>query len=132
MFGLGRYLYTLPSVWADYDKERRTFTAQGLAKLQGMVATHYRQAMGEPSQTEAPNGAVSTASADDAGAALRAEFDELGGRLYGSQWGQVRAHNIERISAGQTTDPAQLSNEQVSRLIDGLKSLQRSRAKQAA
>jgi hypothetical protein len=125
MFGLGRYLYTLPSTWADYDKERRQFTAQGLAKLQGMVATHYRQAMGETSP--AVSTVVDTDAPDRAGELLT-EFDELGGQLYGNQWGQVRAHNVERISAGQTTDPAQLSAEAVSRLIDGLKSLQRTRA----
>jgi hypothetical protein len=126
MFGLGRYLYNLPSVWVEFDKAHRTFTAQGLARLQGLVATHYSQAMGEVSP---PATQPAAASDDNAGAAdLRKEFDELGQQMYGAQWPQVRGHNIERISAGETNDPAKLSAEQVSRLIDGLKSLQRSRA----
>ena len=46
MFGLGRYLYNLPTVWADYDEGRRQFTDQGKAKLNGVVAAHYQNAMG--------------------------------------------------------------------------------------
>jgi hypothetical protein len=32
-FGLGRYLYSLPQVWAEYDAERRAFTQAGMAHL---------------------------------------------------------------------------------------------------
>ena len=32
-FGLGRYLYSLPQVWAEYDAERRSFTQNGMAHL---------------------------------------------------------------------------------------------------
>ena len=32
-FGLGRYLYSLPQVWAEYDGERRRFTPNGLQQL---------------------------------------------------------------------------------------------------
>jgi hypothetical protein len=140
MFGLGRYLYNLPSVWVEYDKERRQFTAQGLAKLQAVVANHYRQATGPEGTPASPAHLEQTtqpaAASDDNGSTeiaevagdLRKEFDELGQQMYGAQWPQVRCHNVERISAGETSDPAKLSAEQVSRLIDGLKSLQRSRA----
>ena len=33
MFGLGRYLYALPQVWADYDPQRRRFTPEGVTLL---------------------------------------------------------------------------------------------------
>lgn len=33
MWGLGRYLYNLPVVWAEYDPKRRTFTDEGRARL---------------------------------------------------------------------------------------------------
>lgn len=32
-FGLGRYLYSLPQVWAEYDADRRRFTDAGMAHL---------------------------------------------------------------------------------------------------
>lgn len=38
-FGLGRYLYQLPKVWADYDKERKTFVNPSAT-----VARIYREA----------------------------------------------------------------------------------------
>lgn len=32
-FGLGRYLYSLPQVWAEYDGDRRNFTQNGMQQL---------------------------------------------------------------------------------------------------
>jgi hypothetical protein len=43
MFGLGRYLYNLPSIWAEFDSERRQFTEQGKARLNGIIVQHYRR-----------------------------------------------------------------------------------------
>jgi hypothetical protein len=43
MFGLGRYLYNLPSIWAEFDSERRQFTEQGKARLSGIIIQHYRR-----------------------------------------------------------------------------------------
>jgi hypothetical protein len=163
MFGLGRYLYTMPSIWVEYSRESRYFTERGKARLEMIVANHYRRASEESaSGAETPltvepgapevemtpvNGAAveqpgpTPASAapnnppandpPDRAAELREEFDALGQRLYGTQWAQVSQHNIERISAGQAQSSAQLSAEQIQRLIDGLKSLQRSRTQQA-
>ncbi len=39
MFGLGRYLYSVPQVWAEYDAARRTFTPPALAALREMLRT---------------------------------------------------------------------------------------------
>jgi hypothetical protein len=44
MFGLGRYLYNFDSPWVDLD-DRKAITAQGLAKLNGLVTQHYQKAM---------------------------------------------------------------------------------------
>lgn len=44
MFGLGRYLYLLPTGWADYDSQRRQFTEGAKAKLTGILVQHYRRA----------------------------------------------------------------------------------------
>ena len=45
MFGLGRYLYEMPTMWVEYDAENKRFTPQGKAKLDGMIAQHYQKAM---------------------------------------------------------------------------------------
>lgn len=37
MFGLGRYLYELPAVWAEFDKDNRKFTPAGIAKLESSL-----------------------------------------------------------------------------------------------
>ncbi len=129
MFGLGRYLYSLPSVWVEYDKESRRFTDKGQAKLQGIIQSQYSQAVGKPAAPEQKQ--EEQQQEGDGAVSLRQEFDRLGQRLYGDQWPQVSRHNVERITGGQTSDPGQLSIEQVSRLIDGLKSLQRNRTTKA-
>ncbi|MCC6454496.1 MAG: hypothetical protein IT328_06105 [Caldilineaceae bacterium] len=44
MFGLGRYLYNLPTGWADYDPKTKWFTDKAKAKLTGILVQHYRRA----------------------------------------------------------------------------------------
>lgn len=45
MFGLGRYLYNLPTVWADFDPASKQFTEKAKAKLAGMLMQHYRRSV---------------------------------------------------------------------------------------
>lgn len=145
-FGLGRYLYNLPSIWVDYDAGERTFTDKGRQRLEQIVWQHYRNGQGgdtesvpavEQNGAGQPQGAqaesvshrqetAATSQADPADN-LRKQFDELGQSLYGEQWAQIRRHNTERISEGKISDPAQLSAEHIQRLLDGLRSLQRKR-----
>lgn len=54
-FGLGAYLYKLPKTWANYDPQKRQFTAGGLNKLRRMLTNQ-----GMPT----PNPVSSTPSAD--------------------------------------------------------------------
>jgi hypothetical protein len=56
MFGLGRYLYSLPSVWAEYDKDRRQFTEPAKAKLLSILMQHYRRAASGPAGPNAGAG----------------------------------------------------------------------------
>jgi hypothetical protein len=44
MFGLGRYLYNLPTGWADYDPATKRFTDKAKAKLIGILVQQYRRA----------------------------------------------------------------------------------------
>jgi len=41
MFGLGRFLYELPSVWVDYDPQSRRISAAGMKDLEERYARWY-------------------------------------------------------------------------------------------
>jgi hypothetical protein len=43
MFGLGRYLYNLPSLWVEYNPQQRSFTERARARLEMIVNQHYRR-----------------------------------------------------------------------------------------
>lgn len=53
-FGLGRYLYDLPSSWADFDPATKRFTDGAKAKLEAMLMKHYREATKGAQQAAAP------------------------------------------------------------------------------
>lgn len=52
-FGLGRYLYSLPQVWAEYDAERRRFTPNGLQQLRQTLASA-QHSSSAPTASNAP------------------------------------------------------------------------------
>jgi hypothetical protein len=52
-----------------------------------------------------------------------AEFDQLGIQIYSTQWPEVRKHNTIRISEMEFADPASLTDDQLQRLITGMRSL---------
>lgn len=155
MFGLGRYLYNLPSLWAEYDKERKQFTEAGKSRLLNVISLHYSKSLAaqaeqpieptpetsassveplasEPQSTEPPPAAQADRQTDDLKVKALSDFNDLGVEMYGAQWDKVCAHNVDRVSGGQLTDSGQLSAEQIGKLIEGMKSLQRQRAKQGA
>jgi hypothetical protein len=41
MFGLGRYLYDLPTIWVDFDAQRKRISDAGLRELNERYATWY-------------------------------------------------------------------------------------------
>jgi hypothetical protein len=45
MFGLGRYLYELPSVWVEFDASKRSMTEAAKTQLAGRYATWYAKAI---------------------------------------------------------------------------------------
>ncbi len=166
MFGLGRYLYNLPSVWVEYDPATKQFTDKAKAKLEGIIVQHYRRTVtedGEPIHTvadqnrtvamqrrETPDEASkpealvqdsvetqpensepvqpeNAATASKTLEPLREQFNELGEALYGEQWAQVSRHNVERITGGKAVETGALTTEQIQKLVDGMKKLQRKR-----
>jgi hypothetical protein len=151
MFGLGRYLYNLPSVWAEYDKDRRQFTEPAKGKLLSILMQHYRRNAGPnadagddiqpelgasqaaPSHKEQPANGSAAQGANGHGKnghgeggalePLRRQLDELGRNLYGEQWDQVRQRNVQRVSGGEAKSSGELTGEQIQKLIDGMKKL---------
>jgi len=58
MFGLGRYLYNLPSIWVEYDAENRRFQEKAKARLHGVIAQHYQRFLDgqdQPNNDETPS-----------------------------------------------------------------------------
>lgn len=129
MFGLGRYLYTLPTGWADFDKTTKKFTDKAKARLTGILVQHYRRAndikteLSEIHKDDEGVGDIDTSTDSP----LLNEFNALGESLYGEQWPQVRQRNVTRMSGGSTTSASELSPEQVQKLIDGMKKLKAQR-----
>lgn len=61
-FGLGRYLYDLPSVWVDFDAQRKRISDSGQAELDRRYKEWYaRKVAAAPTvRTVAPNGLPAT------------------------------------------------------------------------
>jgi hypothetical protein len=137
MFGLGRYLYNLPTGWADYDPKTRQFTDKAKARLTGILVQHYRRANDPssplPGGTAGIKGELPAIYADDQeqdktpSSALFEQFNALGQDLYGDQWSQISRRNAKRISGGQTEDGGELTPEQIGKLIEGMMKLKSKR-----
>jgi hypothetical protein len=120
MFGLGRYLYSLPSVWAEWDKERKAFSDAAKSKLLGLLMDHYRRAGGEIAGETGDKQPATNAD-------LRRQVDELGQALYGDTWPQVCTRNCKRISGGAVEGLGELKQAELQKLLTGLQKLQRQR-----
>lgn len=135
MFGLGRYLYNLPTVWADYDPGAKQFTEKAKAKLTNILVQHYRRAMedkpGELHELFQADDAPADAQPKhrDAKASLLGVLNDLGQELYGGEWTSVCQRNVLRISDGKIQDSSELTSDQIQKLINGMKAL---KAKKAA
>jgi hypothetical protein len=118
MFGLGRYLYNLPTMWVEFDSEHGRFTANAMSRLNGIVSQHYQRYLdGRPEEPVKDAG-----TAEDADQSITAMLDELGKELYGNQWPTVRQKNFERVTGGAELTPAH-----VQKLIGGLQKLKAQR-----
>jgi hypothetical protein len=118
MFGLGRYLYELPAVWAEYDDGNKRFSEAGKSRLNGVIANHYQRFLNNQPASLAiepePDAEQSAANAE-----LSTVLDELGAEVYGDKWPQVRAHNVKRL----TGSDGSLNGHDLQKLIEGLKKL---------
>lgn len=127
MFGLGRYLYNLPTGWADYDPATKKFTDKAKARLTGILVQHYRRATDTKTEMAEFFREGENASDDTGASPLHEQFNALGEDLYGDQWVQVRRRNTKRISGGETEDSGELSPEQIQQLINGMEKVRSNR-----
>lgn len=143
MFGLGRYLYNLPTGWADFDPATKRFTDKAKAKLTGILVQQYRRAtdgkgdMAEmferkdgTDDEDGTSGGVEKVVPDRA--KVIEQFDALGAEIYGKHWANVRERNVLRISKGKTKVSADLTVEQLQQLTKGMQTLRDGKAKVAA
>lgn len=129
MFGLGRYLYSLPVMWVDYDEPNQRFTEKSKARLHGIIAQHYQRFLNGQPEPEAlvsvPEDPPSPVAVSPEMAESLTVLDKLGAELYGDQWPTVKAHNVKRLTGGAVD--ATLSLADVQTLINGLKRLKQNR-----
>lgn len=127
MFGLGRYLYQFPTVWVEYDG--KGFTDRAKARLEGVVVQHYNRVMGGKAIVVESTTATEPATAEAAPIPQDTldAFEALGAALYADQWESVSAHNVERITGGASRAVADLTLDQITKLVDGMTKLKKKR-----
>lgn len=130
MFGLGRYLYNLPSVWAEYDAERKQFSDAGKARLNGIVVEHYRRHLdaeqeaqstarstnGTHSNGHPPASAPQATLSDD----LSTELLTLARLYYEDSWEGELGRLVKFVSEGRTDAHTLLTQDEATKLIAGL------------
>lgn len=135
MFGLGRYLYNMPSMWVEYDAENQRFTDKAKARLNGVIAQHYQRFLDnqppveiqadEPPADEPP-AEKPAETTKPAPRPLLVTLDILGGQLYGEQWVNVKAHNIKRL-VGEDRTADDCTDAQIQTLLNGMNTLKKQR-----
>ncbi len=98
MFGLGRYLYNLPSAWVEYDAERKSITDKARAELDGRYRAWYTKTVARWTQVNIDN--VREISQDGPTGVVTSEHTTQDGET--PQNGAVAA-------TGQSSAPAQES-----------------------
>lgn len=131
MFGLGRYLYDLPSVWVEFDPQRKRISEAGQRELDNRYRTWYNKTTAQkPRRVEPTTGEIVDANpVNDVEfdnpfmVASNEEVEELeatGEDFYGEEWKERRADLAHAISKQRTRNPYELTPKEVARLIDGI------------
>jgi hypothetical protein len=117
MFGLGRYLYKLPSLWVEWDNTGRKFTPKGQQTLASVLDRHYKdwqaahmQASHRGPRNPEPVTTVRVESGDQIGDTvdLMDELHLLGETHYtADNWpntfaGWMASHNLDDLSMEET------------------------------
>ena len=145
MFGLGRYLYDLPSVWTDFDPQRKRITDAGQKELDNRYATWYKRttAQNAPQATQTqrtPNRTTTPAKtpqrapgghSEDVEFSRKKELPKLseaqhkqlhaiGRTFYGDEWDEQRPKLVQAVSKGAVSSSNDLTPEEADKLIAGI------------
>lgn len=124
MFGLGRYLYNLPSGWADYDPATKKFTEKAKAKLIQMLVQHYRRATeGNAEMAEIFAEKDDEEDEEEKGTPPHRRVWGIGKSVFGNDWDMARPWLIAKwtakVSPANTRDSAkELSDDEKTALGD--------------
>lgn len=119
MFGLGRYLYTMPSGWADYDPATKRFTDKAKAKLTGILVQHYRRATeGRSTPDEVLAAGIVDEQRDDdedaKGTPPHQRMWGIGKSVFGNDWNDARGWLIAKWTSKVTPDNTRNSATELS------------------
>lgn len=145
MFGLGRYLYDLPSVWVGFDNAAKKISKEGQAELDRRYTAWYHKTMAERKQMTAPrqvdratgeiiHSQPDKVQVDENGDVLFAteerqtlsevQFKRLhaaGMKLYGKEEWDVQRHKlVEAVTNKRTLSSRELTPAEADRLIKGI------------
>lgn len=101
MFGLGRYLYNLPSGWVDYDPAKKTFTDKAKAHLMGILTRQYREATEVKAESEK-------------GTPPHQRLWGIGMSVFGTDWDMARPWLIAKWTAKVSPDNTRNSASELS------------------
>lgn len=123
MFGLGRYLYNLPTGWADYDPATKKFTDKAKAKLTGILVQHYRRANdGKSELADIVNENVSEEPQPErASKEQLKQLGDAGQQFYGAEWAEQLLKLVQAVSSGATSNVSELLPSEATKLIDGIR-----------
>jgi hypothetical protein len=102
--GLGRYLYSIPKVWVDYDERRRSITSQALAQLERMLETGEAPSCGRGDRgagsARASHRPAHTGGTGDANGKrdARAIIVKMGEKHWGKTLGQIALEDPDYIA----------------------------------
>lgn len=128
MFGLGRYLYQLPTGWADIDPSTKKFTDKAKARLTGILVQHYRRATDGKVDALDDAPAPQEAHSDDSGAnvanvATEHEYqrlDDTGRQYYGEKWPAAATKWVLWASDNRTDDIRRLTSDETENIVQGI------------
>lgn len=108
MFGLGRYLYNLPSGWEEIDPATKRFTDKAKARLTAILVKHYREA------TAGKEG-ESKGSSEATGTPPHNRMWGIGQSVFGpADWDMARPWLIAKWTAKVTPDNTRNSTSELS------------------
>lgn len=143
MFGMGRYLYDLPSVWVAYDAGAKKISKEGQTELDNRYKAWYAKAIAasvkpksQPKQPppaeedfgmgEKPENPFDAPAEEKATLPVLSdgqlkELHTIGREFYGDEWDEQRPKLVLAVSKGAISSSKELTPQEADMLIKGIK-----------